>query len=218
MAEPSGKRMQEIIKELRKVQRTERPAGNKEWVGCDACEKWRKVPRGFQFDRSKDFFCNMIPKITCETKEEPWEEDNNDASFITDEWVLFSWDRIRKELVREKNKFESALKLAKGPILDPNASRDPAALLPLHHHHEISPMPSAIPDQAQPGRRTSEEQSASTESTSAELSEPNAVAGFEGSSHAGGVLVCVLGVLCICSPLDFPPLSRLSSTTAASMH
>ena len=168
--------MQEIIKELRAVQRTERPVGNKEWVGCDKCEKWRKVPRNFQFDRSKDFFCSMIPKMTCDTKEEPWDEKDTDASFITDEWVLFSWERIRKELVRERNKYDAAVKIANRHRLHADAALSP-------QRTESSQIMSAMADQSrdladqsrdleQQGRRTSEEQSASTESTSAELTEP----------------------------------------------
>jgi hypothetical protein len=100
--------MEDMIKHLRNVQRTEQPPGsNKEWVLCDKCEKWRKVPRGFQFDRSKDFYCEMLPKMTCDSKEEAWEQDDQDASFITEEWVLFTWDRAKKELAREKNKFDA---------------------------------------------------------------------------------------------------------------
>ena len=100
METPADQRMKGIIKELRKVQRTVKHAGNKEWVGCDECQKWRKVPRGFQFDRAKIFFCSMMPKLSCDTKEEPWEEGEQDATFIDVDWVLLSWGRLKAELVK----------------------------------------------------------------------------------------------------------------------
>mmetsp|Transcript_55365 Transcript_55365/g.81387 ORF Transcript_55365/g.81387 Transcript_55365/m.81387 type:complete len:686 (-) Transcript_55365:79-2136(-) len=46
-----------------------------EWVGCDGCSKWRKVPNGFQFDRNKSFFCSMIEPLSCETPEEHWDDE-----------------------------------------------------------------------------------------------------------------------------------------------
>ena len=113
LEEPADERMKHIIKGLRTVQRDEKPAGwDKDWVGCDSCLKWRKIPRGFKFDPDKSFFCNMMPKITCDTKEEHWEENNKDASFITAEWVLFSWSRMKAELMKERQKFEDAVRLA----------------------------------------------------------------------------------------------------------
>ena len=48
---------------------------DEEWVGCDGCSKWRKVPAGFQFDRSKSFFCSMIESLTCDAPEEEWDEE-----------------------------------------------------------------------------------------------------------------------------------------------
>jgi len=86
--------------------------GNKEWVLCDGCEKWRKIPKGFKFDRSKNFFCNMIPKLTCDAKEESWEQNENDCRFIDADWVLASWDRMKRELFKEKNKIDSAARIA----------------------------------------------------------------------------------------------------------
>jgi hypothetical protein len=46
---------------------------NEEWVLCDSCAKWRTVPNGFQFDRDKSFFCDMIEALTCDTPEEQWD-------------------------------------------------------------------------------------------------------------------------------------------------
>jgi hypothetical protein len=46
---------------------------NEEWVLCDSCAKWRTVPSGFQFDRDKSFFCDMIEALTCDTPEEQWD-------------------------------------------------------------------------------------------------------------------------------------------------
>jgi hypothetical protein len=57
------------------------------WVGCDQCSKWRKVPRGFEFDRSKSFYCHMLAETTCETPEEEWDEEEefiDDADLIVD--------------------------------------------------------------------------------------------------------------------------------------
>jgi len=58
------------------------------WVGCDECSKWRKVPHGFAFDKSKSFFCHMLRDTTCETPEEEWdtaEEFVDDADLIVEE-------------------------------------------------------------------------------------------------------------------------------------
>ncbi len=48
-----------------------------EWVSCDKCFNWRKVPTGFTFDRSEGFFCSMIESLTCDTpgadSEDEWE-------------------------------------------------------------------------------------------------------------------------------------------------
>jgi len=158
MMEPGGQRMQELIKDLRTVECTEKPVGNKEWVACDECEKWRKVPRGFQFDRTKNFFCKMIPKLSCDTAEEAWEQNEKSAGFIDADWVLASWDRIRKELVKEKQKLDAAARLA-----DTFKTYDNGDM------HEPHQQLTAIDNE---GRYMSEEHSASTESTSAELTEP----------------------------------------------
>jgi hypothetical protein len=61
------------------------PLEDEEWVGCDGCSKWRKVPTGFQFDRSKSFFCSMIESLTCETPEEQWDDSEE---FVDDERFL----------------------------------------------------------------------------------------------------------------------------------
>ena len=47
------------------------------WIGCDECSKWRKVPHGFEFDKDKSFFCNMLADTTCETPEEEWDDDED---------------------------------------------------------------------------------------------------------------------------------------------
>jgi len=57
---------------------------DEEWVGCDSCSKWRKVPSGFQFDRNKSFFCNMIESLTCDTPEEQW-DDKEEFDHIIDD-------------------------------------------------------------------------------------------------------------------------------------
>jgi hypothetical protein len=62
----------------------ENQAAAEEWVGCDGCSKWRKVPVGFQFDRNKSFFCNMIETLTCETPEEKWDDEEE---FVDDDIV-----------------------------------------------------------------------------------------------------------------------------------
>ena len=57
------------------------------WVGCDMCSKWRKVPRGFEFDRDKSFYCHMLIGTTCDTPEEEWDEEEefvDDADLIVD--------------------------------------------------------------------------------------------------------------------------------------
>ena len=54
------------------------------WVGCDGCSKWRKVPRGFQFDKNKSFFCHMLTDTTCETPEEEWDDEEE---FVDDDNV-----------------------------------------------------------------------------------------------------------------------------------
>ena len=45
-----------------------------EWVGWDSCSKWRKVPSNFRFHRNQNFFCHMIPLMTCDVQEEEWDE------------------------------------------------------------------------------------------------------------------------------------------------
>lgn len=58
------------------------------WVGCDGCSKWRKVPHGFSFDKSKSFFCHMLRDITCDTPEEEWDDQEefvDDADLVVDE-------------------------------------------------------------------------------------------------------------------------------------
>lgn len=57
---------------------------DEEWVGCDGCSKWRKVPMGFQFDRNKSFFCNMIETLTCETPEEQWDDEEEFEHIVDD--------------------------------------------------------------------------------------------------------------------------------------
>jgi len=57
------------------------PLEDEEWVGCDGCSKWRKVPNGFQFDRNKSFFCSMIEPLSCETPEEHWDDEEE---FVAD--------------------------------------------------------------------------------------------------------------------------------------
>ena len=44
-----------------------------------------------------------------EMKEEEWGNEN-DNSFIDAEWVLFSWDRFKRELAREKDKLVAAIR------------------------------------------------------------------------------------------------------------
>lgn len=60
---------------------------DEEWVGCDGCSKWRKVPTGFTFDRSKSFFCSMIESLSCDTPEEQWDEEEEfvDRGLIIDD-------------------------------------------------------------------------------------------------------------------------------------
>jgi hypothetical protein len=58
------------------------------WVGCDGCSKWRKVPHGFSFDKSKSFFCHMLRDTTCDTPEEEWDDQEefvDDADRVVDE-------------------------------------------------------------------------------------------------------------------------------------
>jgi hypothetical protein len=58
------------------------------WVGCDGCSKWRKVPHGFSFDKSKSFFCHMLRDTTCVTPEEEWDDQEefvDDADRVVDE-------------------------------------------------------------------------------------------------------------------------------------
>lgn len=58
------------------------------WVGCDGCSKWRKVPHGFSFDKSKSFFCHMLRDTTCDTPEEEWDDQEefvDDAHRVVDE-------------------------------------------------------------------------------------------------------------------------------------
>lgn len=61
------------------------PLEDEEWVGCDGCLKWRKVPIGFQFDRNASFFCNMIEMLTCDMPEEEWDDDKFVADHIIDD-------------------------------------------------------------------------------------------------------------------------------------
>ena len=138
--------------------------GNKEWVLCDGCEKWRKIPKGFKFDRSKNFFCNMIPKLTCDAKEESWEQNENDCRFIDADWVLASWDRMKRELFKEKNKIDSAAKIAHALKAKTNAG---ASMVREQLLHEERGGGHALGG----GGGESEEQSASTESTSADVHE-----------------------------------------------
>ena len=45
-----------------------------EWVGCDSCFQWRKVPSNFRFHHNQNFFCHMIPSMTCAVPEDEWDE------------------------------------------------------------------------------------------------------------------------------------------------
>ena len=75
---------------------------DEEWVGCDGCSKWRKVPAGFQFDRSKSFFCSMIESLTCDTPEEQWDEEEEfvDRGHIIDDRSLDRNDSSRSTTPR----------------------------------------------------------------------------------------------------------------------
>jgi len=154
MTEPVDMRMHSIVSQLKQLQRNEAPAGNaKEWVACDDCQKWRKVPRGFHVDKDKNFYCNMLPKMSCEMKEEEWGKEN-DNSFIDAEWVLFSWDRFKRELAREKDKLVAAIRLVERSKTNGNWTRfsphqQPSLGDPLGSHE---PGP-----QDQEGRRMSDE-------------------------------------------------------------
>jgi hypothetical protein len=191
MTEPVDMRMQHIVSQLKQLQRNEAPAGNaKEWVACDDCQKWRKVPRGFHVDKDKNFYCNMLPKMSCEMKEEEWGKEN-DNSFIDAEWVLFSWDRFKRELAREKDKLDAAIRLVERSKANGNVT-----VFSPHQQPSIGdPLSPMNPEQE--GRSMSEEQSASTESTSAELPEQ-------------------LGVECAVNGVQAPLASAHAASAAAS--
>jgi len=55
-----------------------------EWVRCDSCSKWRKVPSNYHFHRNQNFFCHMIPLMTCDVQEEEWDEKESVAELKGD--------------------------------------------------------------------------------------------------------------------------------------
>lgn len=44
-----------------------------QWVMCETCTKWRRVPPGASLDAEAVFACSMLEGWTCQTDEEVWD-------------------------------------------------------------------------------------------------------------------------------------------------
>lgn len=57
-----------------------------EWVQCDDCEKWRKVPLSVISSLPDQWFCNMnkwdSKRQVCSAPEESADEENNKTSSV----------------------------------------------------------------------------------------------------------------------------------------
>jgi hypothetical protein len=75
------------------------------WVGCDSCSKWRKVPRGFELDKDKSFFCYMLKDTTCATPEEEWGDDEEfvDDADLVDEGTRGSPHSVHSDSSQREN-------------------------------------------------------------------------------------------------------------------
>ena len=52
-----------------------------DWVMCEQCSKWRKVPVGTCFDLDEAFVCSMLEGCNCDVKEEGWDAADGDAKW-----------------------------------------------------------------------------------------------------------------------------------------
>ena len=67
---PSGAKFSSLVQAREEAARD---PPNDVWVECARCAKWRKLPRGTPApadDDDADWFCEMVPGLTCDHAEE----------------------------------------------------------------------------------------------------------------------------------------------------
>ena len=52
-----------------------------QWVMCEQCSKWRRLPPGHAIDADAAFVCSMLPAITCQDAEEIADVDGDDRAW-----------------------------------------------------------------------------------------------------------------------------------------
>ena len=52
-----------------------------QWVMCEQCSKWRRLPPGHALDADASFLCNMLPQVTCQDAEEKADDDGDDRAW-----------------------------------------------------------------------------------------------------------------------------------------
>jgi hypothetical protein len=50
-----------------------------QWVMCEQCSKWRRLPPGHALDADATFVCSMLPAVTCQDAEEEADDDDESA-------------------------------------------------------------------------------------------------------------------------------------------
>ena len=64
-----------------------------QWVMCEHCSKWRRLPAGHALDADAAFVCSMLPAVTCQDEEEKADDGDDERT-----WELM-------DLSRKKTKF-----------------------------------------------------------------------------------------------------------------
>jgi len=52
-----------------------------QWVMCEQCSKWRRLPPGHAIDADAAFVCSMLPAVTCQDAEEHADVDGDDRAW-----------------------------------------------------------------------------------------------------------------------------------------
>jgi hypothetical protein len=72
-----------------------------DWVMCEQCSKWRKVPVGTCFDLDEAFVCSMLEGCNCDVKEEGWVESGQrvrsprfESSSCWASWLDSMWRKV----------------------------------------------------------------------------------------------------------------------------
>ncbi|XP_030614739.1 MORC family CW-type zinc finger protein 3a [Archocentrus centrarchus] len=124
-----GIKLEEYYKEIRYRKKKENPNStilpedikkrpDQNWVQCDKCLRWRKLPDGYDVNKLPDkWFCQMNPDPqfrSCQVPEEPEDSDDDQPSYRKTYKQQEREEKMKQEKKRQKDRsHEEQLRLSK---------------------------------------------------------------------------------------------------------